>query len=448
MENHTLADKNIGKLLLKLSLPATFGMLVMAMYNVVDTIFVGRGVGANAIAGVSILFPFSLIVMSMAMLFGIGGSSLFSRSLGEGKLEKARLVLSTSFISVIISSILIIIVSYILGDKLLYLFGATENILPYSKEYFSIIMPGCILFSLAITGNNFARADGQAKIAMISMTASAIINIILDAIFIFVFKWGVLGAAIATAIAQLFSVIYLIRFFISKKFNVQLKAHDVKFIPSLIKPISAIGVSSFSRQLAGSVIFIVINNLLKFHGGDLALSAFGIINRVLSLVMMPIFGIAQGLQPIAGYNYGAKRYHFTKLATKYALIAATCVSVFGFAVSLVFPETIINVFTDDAKLIEMGSTALVYVMLAFPVVGFQVISASMFQAIGKAIPSLVLTLSRQVFLLLPLLVILSRFWQLKGVLMAFPFSDALSFAITGIYMYFQFKNFNKAKVLS
>jgi len=439
--NHILADDNIGKLLFKLSAPATLGMFVMALYNVVDTIFIGHSVGKLGIAGISIVFPFQMFVMAIGQTLGIGGASLISRSLGAGNIEKAEKTLGNVIFSVVIFGISLALFGSFFIDKILMVFGATETILPYAREYMQIILFGTILFTFLMTSNNIIRSEGKAKVAMGTMIISAVINIILDPIFIFGFKMGVRGAAIATVIAQLISVIYIIFFFLSGKSILKFKLINLKLNFPILKEVFAIGASAFARQSAQSFLIIVLNNSLGLYGGDVSIAVFGVISKLIRFIIMPIFGIAQGLQPIAGFNYGAKKYQKAWKALKLALICGVSISTLGSLLVISIPKTLMMIFTKDTILINQGVHSLKLFIIAFPLVGFQVVGATVFQAFGKAIPALFLSLSRQILFLIPLILILPRFFHLDGIWFAFPVSDVLATIVTLMMLYREKKSF-------
>ena len=441
--NHILADDNIGKLLFKLSAPATLGMFVMTLYNVVDTIFIGHAVGRLGIAGISIVFPFQMFVMAIGQTLGIGGASLISRSLGAGNIEKAERTLGNVIFSVVIFGISLALFGSFFIDKILMVFGATETILPYAREYMQIILFGTILFTFLMTSNNIIRSEGKAKVAMGTMIISAVINIILDPIFIFGFKMGVRGAAIATVIAQLISVIYIIFFFLSGKSILKFKLINLKLNFPILKEVFAIGASAFARQSAQSFLIIILNNSLGLYGGDLSIAVFGVISKLIRFIIMPIFGIAQGLQPIAGFNYGAKKYQKAWKAIKLALISGVTISTLGSLLVISIPKTLMMIFTKDTELINQGVHSLKLFIIAFPLVGFQVVGSTVFQAFGKAIPALFLSLSRQILFLIPLILILPRFFHLDGIWLAFPVSDVLATIVTLMMLYRENKKFKK-----
>lgn len=444
MKNHVLADNNIKKLLIKLSVPAMTGMLVMALYNIVDTIFVGRGVGTLGIAGLSIVFPVQMIVLAIGQMFGIGSASVISRSLGEGDVAKANRVLATIFVFTIIIAAIITSLALIFIDPLLRLFGATEAIFPYAKSYMSIIIFGSVLFITAMTSNNIIRSEGQAKTAMLAMIIGAGLNIILDPIFIFVFKMGVAGAAAASVLAQFIAVIYVLAFFQSGKSTLHFRWRSFCLDFAIFWEVLKIGFSSFTRHIAGSIVFIIVNNTLAIYGGEVAIAAYGIIIRFLKLIFMPIFGIAQGLQPIVGYNYGARKPAKILKALKIALLYSTIVSTFGLLLIQLFPHFFFSIFSSDEELIIVGSKALRMMTIAIPIVGFQIIGSTMFQALGKALPALFLSMSREILLLIPMVIMLPKLMGVTGVWAAAPISDFASAILSFVLL---LKLVNKLKAM-
>lgn len=438
-DNHVLAEKNVKKLLVKLSLPAMVGMFVMALYNLVDTVFVGRGIGSMAIAGLSIVFPVQMIVMGVGQLVGIGSGSAISRFIGSGEIDKAKHVLGNALFYTTTLSVIITMSGIIFMEPLLRLFGASETVLPYARDYMEIIIYGTILFTTAMSLNHILRAEGRPKIAMMTMIIGAVGNIILDPIFIFVLNMGVSGAALATVLAQSVSVIYVLIAIRKGSDTLRLSLHHL--IPSLpiIKEITAIGMSSFSRNIAGSMIFALINNKLGYYGGDIAIAAYGIIQRLIRFLLMPLFGIAQGLQPIVGYNYGAKRPEKIKEANRAAIISATTMALLGFTLIQLFPRIMFSIFTTNPVLIDVGAKASRLMVLLIPLIGFQVVGTTMFQALGKALPSLILALSREILFLIPVVLILPLFIGVNGVWLAFPIADFFAFALT-LILYLRFIN--------
>ncbi|KUK54865.1 MAG: Multi antimicrobial extrusion protein (Na(+)/drug antiporter) [Atribacteria bacterium 34_128] len=431
-----LGEEKINKLLVNLSLPATIGMMVNALYNLVDTIFVGRGVGALAIGGLTIAFPIQMVIMAFAQMIGIGTASAISRSLGAKDIEKADYVAGNSFLLIVILSSIITAIGLTFTEPMLRLFGATDTILPYAKDYITIILWGSVFSSFAMSSNNLIRAEGNAKVAMATMLIGAILNIILDPIFIFVFKMGVKGAALATVISKFVSFLYVLTYLYSGKSSLKVKLHHLKPKMRIMIEILTVGFAAFARQVTGSVVAIVVNNSLRIFGGDMALIIVGILHRVTMFVFMPLFGVIQGMQPIVGFNYGAKKLDRVKETLKLSLITTTVIATFGWLIIELFPFAIISVFTRDAEIIEKGSTIMRIVISVIPVIGIQIVGAALFQSLGKAVPSLILALLRQVLLFIPLVIILPRVLGLGlwGIWIAYPAADILSVVLTVLFL--------------
>jgi len=431
-----LGEEKISKLLVNLSLPATIGMMVTALYNLVDTIFVGRGVGAIAIGGLTIAFPIQMIIMAFAHMIGIGAASAISRSLGAKDVEKADYVAGNSFLCVLILSSIIAAIGLIFTEPMLRFFGSTETILPYAKDYITIILWGSIFFSFAMSSNNLIRAEGNAKIAMITMLIGAILNMILDPIFIFIFKLGIKGAALATIISQFITFLYVLKYFYSGKSSLKIKLRHLKPRMHIIIEIFTVGFAAFARMVTGSIVAIIVNNSLRIFGGDIALIIVGILHRITMFLFMPLFGVVQGMQPIVGFNYGAKKLGRVKEAIKLSLLTITIIATSGWLIAELFPFAIIGVFTRDAEVIEKGSTIIRIVLSVIPLIGIQIVGATLFQSLGKAVPSLILSLLRQVLLFIPLVIILPRVLGLGllGIWIAYPAADILSVILTTLFL--------------
>lgn len=430
-----LRSEKIGTLLLKFSIPAIVGMLVNALYNIVDRIFIGQGVNALAITGIGLVFPIMTVMMAFGMLIGIGSTALISIRLGEKRQDEAEHILGNAFTLLVIVSLAITVLGLIFIDPLLVIFGASPDTIGYAKDYIVIILYGTIFNALGFGLNNIIRAEGNPKAAMLTMLLGAIINTILDPIFIFVFNMGVKGAAYATIIGQLANTIYVLSYFNSKKSILKIHRKHMKLSKEIVIGIFAIGMSPFAMQMAASVVQLLSNNALKTHGGDLAIGAMSIISSAVMIFFMPIFGINQGAQPIIGYNYGAKQYDRVKHTLKLAVGAATVISLVGFITVQVFPQGIIRIFNNDPELIRIGSSGIRVYLAMMPIIGFQIVSANYFQAIGKAKISMFLSLLRQVTLLIPLLLILPPIFGLTGVWLSAPTADFISSIITGIYVW-------------
>lgn len=425
-----LANERIGKLLWKLSLPAGIGMFVMALYNVVDTIFIGQVVGPLGIAGLTIVFPIQILVMGIGLMIGIGGASLISRSLGARDFEKAERTLGNAILLAVILGVLIAIVGLSNSSFWLRLVGASETILPYAKDYLDIILLGTAFRIFAMGINQLVRAEGNARVAMISMLIGAILNILLDAVFIIALGMGIKGAAIATVLSQVVTSLYIIHYYLFQGSSV--KVHMKNFVPKLIviREIMIIGFGSFVRMAGGSLVAIIVNRTLVVYGGDLAVAAYGMVHRVMMFAFMPIISVGQGLQPILGFSYGAKRPDRALKVIKLSAIVATMFSIISFLFIFFFHAPIMRVFTNDASLVSVGSHAAKLIFLAAYLIGFQMVGSVVFQALGKAVPTFVTATSRQILFLLPLVFILPKFLQLDGVWLSFPIADALSFILT------------------
>ncbi len=446
-KNKLLQSENIPQLLLKLTIPATIGMLVMALYNIVDTIFIGRYIGPKGIAGLSIVFPIQLIVMAFGQLVGMGGASIISRAFGAEDFEKANRTFGNQVISTFFFSALVIIPGVMFPQEILKLFGATDSILPYSLDYYRIVVFNAWLFMFAMMTNNVLRAEGRAKLAMTNMIISAVLNMILDAVFIAGLGMGIKGAALATVVAQGIVVLYFIYHFTfgQSYFKIRLKYLIPNF--KLLREIYAIGLSAFFRQVSGSLIVVLINNkLASFDTQGIYIAVYGVINRLCSLFFMTMFGIAQGLQPVLGFNYGAKRLHLAKKSIRLAFTWATGVALVSFALIMIVPESLISMFTKDPEVIAKGTYAMRRINLLFPLLGFQIIGAVIFQSLGKATESLILAMSRQVIFFLPALYILSYYFRFDGVWYAFPAADMISVLVTLFFVKKELNSWKKFQV--
>lgn len=432
-----LEQGNIKDLLIKFSLPAIVGMMVNALYNVVDTIYIGhmKGTGSIALSGIAITFPLSTIVMAFGMLVGVGSSSMISIRLGQKRKEDAEKILSNAFVLVIILSSAVGILGYIFVEPILKLFGAKGDVLNYAKSYISIILLGAPLQNIGFGMNNIIRSEGNPNRAMITMLSGAILNIILDPIFIFVFNMGVEGAAIATVISEALNTILVVSYFASSKSHLNIKKDYLKPNAAIIKDIFAIGMSPFSMQIAASAVTTLYNQGLLTYGGDKAVAAMSIINKVSMMIFMPIFGINQGSQPIIGFNYGAKNYDRVKKALGLAIKAAVTIACFGFIMVEFFPSLLVKVFNrEDTELIAIAVKGMRIDLMFLPIIAFQIISSNYFQAIGKAKTSMLLSVLRQVIVLIPLILILPRFFGLDGLWFSAPTSDMISAVITSIFL--------------
>lgn len=446
-----MGTENVGSLLLKFSVPAIVGLVVNALYNVVDRIFVGQGVNTLALSGITIAFPIMNIIIGFAMLVGVGATALISIRLGEGRKDDAEKILGNAISLSIIISLVLTVLGIIFLEPILKMFGGTGEVLEYAKEYMFIILLATIPSNLAFGINNIIRAEGNPKKAMSTMLIGAFLNTILNPFFIFVCGFGIRGSALATAISQCISTIWVLSYFMRSKNNSTLKIKKEYLMPNphIIRGIFSIGISPFSMQVAASAITIVLNKQLVSYGTDISIAVMGVINSIVMLVLMPIFGINQGAQPIMGYNYGAKQYKRVKDTLKLAIIAATAVSTVGYILIATFPEYIMMMFADKSNtailndFISEGVYGLRIYLCMVPIVGFQIVSSNYFQSVGKAGYSIFLSLSRQVIILLPLLYIFPSIFGFNGIFMAGPTSDFLSSLITGILLIRELKKLNK-----
>lgn len=430
-----LEEEKIPRLLFKFATPAIVGMLVNALYNIVDKIFVGQGVEPLAIAGIAVGLPIHTLMMAFGMLIGTGATSLISIRLGEKKEEEAELILGNAMILGISIYFVISVLGLIFLEPLLGFFGASSTVMPYAKEYMRIILFGAIFQGISFTMNNFIRAEGNPKIAMGTMLIGAILNIILDPIFIFKLDMGIRGAAIATVISQMTSAVWVLWYFFAGKSMLKIRRKNLKIKAHIIRNIIAIGSAPFAMQVATSVLNVIMLNSLGKYGGDLAISAISAINSISMLILMPVFGINQGAQPIIGYNYGAEKFDRVKEALKYAILAATCVVTTGFIITRLFGPELIGLFgKNNNKFIDIGTEGLHIFLLMFPIVGFQIVSSNYFQATGKPKQAMFLSLSRQVLILIPMILILPKYFGLKGIWMAAPVSDLFATIMTGIFL--------------
>jgi putative MATE family efflux protein len=429
-----LGEEPIGKLLAKLSIPATIGMLVVLLYNVVDMIFVARYVGTMAVGGMSVVLPVSMLFSTVGMSIGVGGGSMIARFLGAKEYKRANKTMG----NMITLNFVLIGFATIIGfgamDWVLKLFGAGGEIFPYAKTYFFVILIGTPLLSFAMMFNNAVRSEGKAKTAMVTMLISALMNLILDPIFIIYYDWGIAGAAWATVISQIFALGFLLWFYLSGNSSVSVHKKHWCWDGPLVKEITAIGSSSAARQGASSIASIVVNHLLLKYGGELSIAVFGIMIRIVMIAVFPLFGLAQGMMPLVGFNLGARKLGRVEQSLSRSIIIASAISFFMFLCILFFSEPLVRIFSTDPDVIAMGDIALKIINIALPFIGFQIIGAVYFQAIGKAKPAIILTVSRQLLFLVPAVLVLSAIYGLDGIWYAFPVADFLSTILVAIYI--------------
>ncbi|MCY6483227.1 MATE family efflux transporter [Clostridium aestuarii] len=438
-----LANAKISSVLFKLALPATIAMIVNALYNIVDTIFIGRGIGTLGIAGVAIQLPVQIIILSCALLIGIGSGSMISRNLGKKDTEKVNYIACNSFLCVGCMGIIFSILGYMFATPIVDFFGATKNILPYARDYVKIMFIGSLYFPFCVSTNNLIRAEGNSRDAMISMIIGFLTNILLDYIFIFILDMGIKGAALATILSKLGSFIYIIIYLNSSRTSIQIKLKY--FVPqkNIIKEIISIGFSGFAVQVSSSIVTIILNHILGHLGGDLSIAIYGIIYKITLFLFMPLNGMIQGMQPIVGYNYGCNNISRIKETIKLTIICTTIITTIGVLIGELFPYQIISLFNKDEVLLSHGVSALRIVIIMTPFVGVQMTGLGISQSLGKSLTSFFLSILRQVLLFIPLILLLPNIYNLGiwGIWIAFPIADLLSMIITILISKKQFKNF-------
>ena len=428
-----LGTQDIRKLLIKQAVPSSIGVLFMSVNILIDTIFVGQWIGSLAIAAVTVVLPITFLISSLGMAIGVGGGSVLSRALGANHKEKAKNTFANQIMMTLLLSSVFVVLGLFFSDEMLALFGAKGAIVKPAREFFFPIIISVPFLGLCMMGNNIIRAEGKAKFAMVAMIVPAFVNIALDILFIKYLNLGMFGAALATAISYFSCFLFVLWFFVFKS-ELKLKMKHFKFKIPIVKEISELSFVTFSRQGVVSILSILLNHTLYTYGGEHSVAIYGIISRMLMFALFPILGITQGFLPIAGYNYGAGNYERVKesvlLSIKYAAILATLI----FVVILIYAKPITAIFTTDALVIAQTPEALRWVFAASPIIAIQLIGAAYFQAAGKAKKALLLTLSKQGFFLIPLVLILPNFLGIFGVWIAFPIADVLSTILTGYFL--------------
>lgn len=433
-----LGTEKIGKLLMIYAIPAVIAMLSASAYNIVDRAFLGH-VDRLAIAGLALTFPIMNLSAAFGAMIGAGGSTLLSIKLGQKDYDTAERVLGNIISLNIVVGAIFAVVAIIFIDPMLVFFGASEQTIPYAREYMLIILYGNVITHLSHGETNALRVIGHPNKAMTSVILGVVVNIVFDYFFIYVFGWGIAGAAYATLISQALSVIYLTYNLCNKEDLIHLKKGIYKMRNRIVKNIFAIGVSPFCIQLCACLVVILINRGLKEHGGDLAVGAYGIVNGITFMFIMVVLGICQGMQPIAGYNYGARQYSRVTLVLKYAVVFATIVMTLGFIVCEFFPHVPIVIFTNDTETTRLAIEGMKIIVLLNPLVGFQIVVGNFFQSIGMAKKSIFLSLTRQMLFLVPLLLILPGCFGTKGVWASITVSDGLSIIVAAVMLWAFFK---------
>ena len=438
-----LGTKPVGKLLMQYAIPAIIAMTASSLYNMVDSIFIGQGVGPLAISGLAITFPLMNLSAAFGAAVGVGASTFISVKQGQKDYDTAKHILGNTMTLNLIMGLGVGLVCLLFLDPILRFFGASDQTIPYARDYMVIILLGNVITHMYFGLNAVLRAAGKPKHAMSATIFTVVLNTLLDPLFIYTFGLGIKGAAYATVLAQSLALIWQLYTFSRPKELLHFKRGTFRLQSSIIRNIIAIGLSPFSMNVCACIVVILINNSMVHYGSDLAVGAYGIANKVAFIFVMINMGVNQGMQPIAGYNYGAMRYDRLMKVVKYSIIAATAIMTTGFIIAMTIPGTCARLFTTDPTLIDLSAKGIRYIMVAFPVVGYQMVVSNFFQSIGKAKISIVLSLSRQLLILLPLLLVLPTMFGINGVWVSMPVSDTLSAFMAAWIMIVYMRKFKK-----
>ncbi|NDW09588.1 MATE family efflux transporter [Dysgonomonas sp. 520] len=442
-----LANKKISTLLWQYALPAIIGTIVNTLYNIIDGVFIGHWVGKEALSGLGVILPIMNLTAAVGMLVGAGSASRISISLGLKDRDRAEKIAGTSFLLTLILSGIVIGLLLIFLKPVLMLAGASEVTYPYARDFLVIFLPGNLFLSLCFNFNNMMRASGYPMKAMITMLISVVANIILAPIFILVFDMGMKGAATATFLSMVISFLFVMHHFVNKNSFIRLRKENMKLRGDIVKSIVTIGLSPFFMQIAASIVVVFINYQLRQYAGtagatgDDAIAAYSNANRLIMLVVMIVVGLTQGMQPIVGYNYGAKNFERVKSVLFYTVKVGICITTIGFLCSFFIPKVFVQAFSSDPEITNLSATALRYITLSFVVVGFQIVTSNFFQSIGMAAKAIFLSLTRQVLFLIPALFIMPRFLGLNGVWLSMPLADLLATITTAVMITWQIKKF-------
>ena len=433
--SHDFGTETIGKLLIKQAVPASIGILVMSLNILVDTIFVGHWIGSQAIAAINVVLPVSFFIAALGMSIGIGGSSIISRALGAKEVPKAFKTFGNQITMTLLLTVVLVFFGLYFIDGIIPAFGGKGTIFEPAKTYYRIVLYGVPFLALSMMGNTVIRAEGKPKFAMYAMMIPSISNLLLDVLFINVMDLGMMGAAWATTGSYVLCFAFIFYFFISKNSEMKISWPHFRLQKSVVSEISNLGLVTLSRQAIVSITYLLMNNILFDFGGETSVTSYAIVSRMLMFALFPIFGITQGFVPIAGYNFGANNYDRVKQTIRIAIIYSMTMASVVFVMLIGFPELITRMFTTDPLVIEKTPTAMRWVFAATPIIAIQLIGSAYFQAVGKAVPALLLTLSRQGFFFIPLIFILPLWYGELGVWMAFPVSDVLSTLLTAFILY-------------
>ena len=434
-----ILNGNPRLLLFKFSIPSIIGLLISSMYNLIDTIFVGNGVGSIAIAALTIVFPIQIIMLAIGLMVGVGTASIISRALGRDEKALAARATGNAIILNLFINLILMAGSYLFIDDLLRFFGASANVLPYAREYLSVILFGFVFFSFSLAANHIIRAEGRPRAAIYPMVVGAVLNIILDPVFIFVLDMGVRGAAIATIISQTATVLHIMLYFYLGKSILRPGRKVLRPDPRMMRHILTIGFPSFLTAIIDSIIFLVFNRAILYYGNDTYIAIAGITIRILDIVTKPIVGISYGFSTIAGFNYGAGLFKRVRIILREAVLWTSIIAFSGFIAAMIFPRWLFRIFTDNTQVISNGIVPMRIIVMLLPMLGFLVVGGMLFQAIGKPLPALIINVSRQIIFLLPAIFILPLYLGLNGVFLSWPVSDFLSFIVTLVLVVIELK---------
>ena len=445
----SLGTDSLSSLLWRYAMPAIIAQVSSSLYNIIDSIFVGQGVGPMAISGLALTMPVMNLSAAFGAMVGVGSSALTSIRLGQGNKRAAELILGNVVLLNVVMGVAFMALGLFYLDDLLYLFGASDESIPYAREFMRVILIGNVITHLYLGLNNQLRVTGYPQKAMHTMLLSGVLNRVLCPLFIFVFKWGIAGSAWATVIAQTVALGWQLHHFSNRQNFLSFRRDSFRFNWDIVRGTLSIGMAPFMMQCCACVVVIFVNNTMQHYGGDLAIGAYGIVNRVAFLFTMVVMGLNHGMQPIVGYNYGAKNYERVRRILFMTIGWATVVTTVGFLVCQLFPEYVVRLFAkedgsgDATQLITLASHGLQTILIAFPIVGFSMVVGNFFQYIGKAKRAIILSMTRQLIFILPLLVVLPPLWGQDGVWYSIPIADTMAMLLALVLLIYQLRKLRR-----
>lgn len=445
----SLGTDSLSSLLWRYAVPAIIAQVSSSLYNIIDSIFVGQGVGPMAISGLALTMPVMNLSAAFGAMVGVGSSALTSIRLGQGNKRAAELILGNVVLLNVVMGVVFMALGLFFLDDLLYLFGASDESIPYAREFMRVILIGNVITHLYLGLNNQLRVTGYPQKAMHTMLLSVVLNLVLCPLFIFVFKWGIAGSAWATVIAQTVALGWQLHHFSNRQNFLSFRRDSFRFNRDIVRGTLSIGMAPFIMQCCACVVVIFVNNTMQHYGGDLAIGAYGIVNRVAFLFTMVVMGLNHGMQPIVGYNYGAKNYERVRRILFMTIGWATIVTTVGFLVCQLFPEYVVRLFAkedgsgDATQLITLASHGLQAILIAFPIVGFSMVVGNFFQYIGKAKRAILLSMTRQLIFILPLLVVLPPLWGQDGVWYSIPIADTMAMLLALVLLIYQLRKLRR-----